>query len=74
MAKLTERQRNKLPKSVFGLVKKRKFPLEDKPHAANAKARATQMVEKGKLTAAEKRTIDRKANKVLGDKRKVKKK
>jgi len=74
MAKLSERERKKLPKSVFGLAKQRKYPMEDKSHAANAKSRATQMVNAGKLSAAEKKTIDAKANKVLGDKRKVKKK
>jgi len=74
MAKLTERQRNKLPKSIFGLTKQRKYPLDTPGRAANAKARATQMENKGKLSAAEKKKIDAKANKVLGDKRKVKKK
>jgi hypothetical protein len=41
--------------------------MPDKAHAANAKARATQMVKKGKLSASEKKKIDAKANKKLGD-------
>ena len=39
--------------------------MPDKAHAVNAKARATQMVKKGKLSATEKRKIDAKANKKL---------
>ena len=71
MAKLTEAARKKLPKKLFGLPNQRKFPLEDKNHARNAKSRASEMENKGKLTAAEKKKIDAKADKVLG-KRKVK--
>jgi hypothetical protein len=48
----------------------RKFPMEDKAHAANAKARATQMVNKGKLSESSKAKIDAKANKVLGNNKK----
>lgn len=65
MAKLTAKQRNKLPKSDFGLPGKKAYPMEDKKHAANAKARATQMVRKGKLSPASKSKIDAKANRVL---------
>ena len=42
--------------------------MPDKAHAANAKARATQMVKKGKLSESEKKKIDAKANKKLGNK------
>lgn len=66
MAKLKAKTRNKLPKSDFGLPGERKYPMPDKAHAANAKARATQMVEKGKLSPLSKAKIDAKANKVLG--------
>jgi hypothetical protein len=69
MAKLTAKSRNKLPKSVFALPGERKFPVNDKSHAANAKARATQMVKKGKLSPASKAKIDAKANGVLGKKK-----
>ena len=48
--------------------------MPDKSHAANAKARATQMVKKGKLSPASKSKIDAKANKVLGKNRAANKK
>lgn len=66
MAKLKTAERNKLKKSTFGLPEERKYPMQNKAHAANAKARATQMVEKGKLSESSKNKIDSKANKVLG--------
>jgi hypothetical protein len=65
MAKLSTKARNKLPKSVFGEPKERKYPMPDASHAKNAKARASQMVKKGKLSASEEKKIDAKANKVL---------
>ncbi len=69
MAKLTEKKRDKLPKSEFGLPGEKKYPMPDKSHAANAKARATQMVKAGKLSPSSKAKIDAKANKVLGKKK-----
>lgn len=68
MAKLTTMKRNKIPKSEFGEPGKRKYPMPDKAHAVNAKARATQMEKKGKLSESAKEKIDAKANKVLGKK------
>lgn len=65
MAKLTANKRNKLPKSDFGLPGQEKYPMPNKAHAANAKARATQMVNKGKLSPSSKSKIDAKANRVL---------
>lgn len=65
MAKLTAKSRKALPKSDFGEPGKRKFPMPDKAHAANAKARATQMVKKGKLSAGEASKIKAKANRKL---------
>lgn len=65
MAKLKAKTRNALPKSEFGMPGSRKYPMPDKSHAANAKARASQMVKKGKLSSASKAKIDAKANKVL---------
>jgi hypothetical protein len=62
---LSTKSRNKLPKSEFALPKERKYPIEDKAHARNAKARASQMEEKGKISASTKSKIDAKANKVL---------
>ena len=39
--------------------------MPDKSHARNAKARASQQAKKGNLTTAEKKQIDRKADKIL---------
>lgn len=69
MSKLTSKDRNKIPSKEFGMPGERKYPMPDKSHAANAKARATQMVEKGKLSESAKKKIDAKANKVLGKKK-----
>lgn len=66
MSKLKAAQRNKLPASEFGEPKKRAYPMPDKSHAANAKARATQQVNAGKLTPATAAKIRAKANRVLG--------
>ena len=85
MATLTSAQRKRIPKSQYGLSKKAKkgkrggaprgaYPMPDKAHARNAKARASQMYKAGKLSAANKATIDRKADRILGkSKRKSKK-
>lgn len=69
MADLTTKKRDKLPTKDFGLVQdgERKFPMPDKSHAGNAKARASEMYNKGKITEAEKAKIDRKADKKLGE-------
>lgn len=40
MAKLSSKRRNALPKSSFALPAQRKYPIPDRAHAANAKARA----------------------------------
>jgi hypothetical protein len=69
MAKLTTKQRNKLPKSEFGEPGKRAYPMPDKAHARNAKARASEMEHKGKLSPSMKSKIDAKANKVLKKKK-----
>lgn len=68
MAKLTTKDRKKLPEGAFGIPSQKKYPMPDKSHAANAKARATQMVKKGKLSKSQKEKIDAKANKILGKK------
>jgi hypothetical protein len=65
MATLTEKQRDKMPDSKFGLPEEHKYPMPDKSHAANAKARASQQEEKGTITAKEKAKIDRKADRIL---------
>jgi len=68
MARLTAAAKKKIPTSKFGLPKQRKYPLPDKKRAINAKARATQMVKKGKLSASSASKIKAKANRVLGKK------
>lgn len=67
MARLTERQRESEPKSDFGLPGERKYPMPDKSHARNAKARASQQARAGKLSATDKKKIDRKADGILED-------
>lgn len=71
MAVLTSKKRNALPKSAFGLPDEEKYPMPDRAHAANAKARATQQVNKGNLSFSEKAKIDRKANSILKRGKKV---
>lgn len=65
MAELKSRTRNKLPDSEFGMPGSRKYPMPDKSHAANAKARATQMVSAGKLSPSSAAKIRAKADKIL---------
>ena len=65
--KLDEKERKRIPASEFGLPGKRKYPMPDKSHAANAKARATQMVAKGKLSSAAAGRIRAKADRILGE-------
>jgi hypothetical protein len=65
MATLTEKKRDKLPDSKFGLPEEHKYPMPDKSHARNAKARASQQKKAGNLTATEKKKIDRKADRIL---------
>ena len=65
MAKLSSHSRNALADRVFGLPGRRAYPMPDRSHAANAKARATQMERKGKLSPAAKAKIDAKANRIL---------
>lgn len=66
MAKLSGGARKKLPKSSFGLPGQKKYPMPDKGHAANAKARATQQVKKGNLSPSAAAKVKAKANRVLG--------
>jgi hypothetical protein len=75
VADLTAKKRRKLRKDQFGLPEKAKtsdekaesgnYPMPDKRHAANAKARATQQVKKGNLTKSKRDRIHRKADRVL---------
>jgi hypothetical protein len=65
MAELTEKKRDSLKKSQYGLPEEKKYPMPDKSHARNAKARASQQKKKGTITASEKAKIDRKADRML---------
>jgi len=65
MAELDAAHRRKLPKSKFAEPDKRAYPIEDKPHARNAKARASQAVKAGRMSKAQAERIDRKADQVL---------
>lgn len=70
MAKLTAAKRKKIPKSEFGMPEERKFPISDKSHARNAKARASEMQNKGKISKSTEAKIDAKADKMLNKKKK----
>lgn len=65
MSLLNSKSRHGMPSSEFGLPGSRKYPMPDRAHAANAKARASQMVKAGKLSSSSKAQIDAKANKIL---------
>lgn len=65
MAKLTTRRRNALPKSEFGLPGSRRYPMPDKVHAVNAKARAAQQVKAGSLSKSSQAKINAKANSII---------
>ena len=64
MAKLTTQERNNLPDSDFA-GPDRSYPVHDRSHAANAKARAQQQYNKGHISIEMLHRIDAKANKVL---------
>lgn len=66
MAKLTSKARKGLPTSEFALPGERKYPVDTKNRARNAKARASEQYNKGNISASQKSTIDRKADRVLG--------
>jgi hypothetical protein len=65
MAKLSDKEREHLNDSQFGLPDERKYPMPDESHARNAKARASQQVDAGNLSRADERKIDKKADEVL---------
>jgi hypothetical protein len=69
MAKLTTKARKKLPSKEFA-GPDRSYPVNDRAHAANAKARASQMEKAGKLSESSKAKIDAKADRVLGKSKK----
>jgi len=66
--KVTTAARKAMPKFEFGMPGSKSYPMPDRAHAANAKARATQQVKAGNLSPSSKAKIDAKANKILGKK------
>ncbi len=65
MPELNAKARDKLPAKAFAEPKTRAYPIEDKPHARNAKARASQAVKAGRMSKAEAARIAKKADAVL---------
>ena len=75
MADLSAEKRENMPSKEFGLPEKARtkdqkkesgnYPMPDKAHARNAKARAAQQRKAGNLTKDEEARIDRKADKIL---------
>jgi hypothetical protein len=65
MAELNTEKRDKLPDKAFAEPEKRAYPIEDKAHARNAKARASQAAKAGRMSRAEEKRIDKKADAVL---------
>ena len=75
MAKLSAKQRAKLPSREFGLPEKARtpearmetgnYPVHDKGHAISAKQRSKAQLEAGNLTKDEFERINRKADRVL---------
>jgi hypothetical protein len=62
---LTSAARDEIPKAKFGLPGQRKYPMPDRAHAANAKARAKQQLDAGHISSSEYNEIVRKANVML---------
>jgi hypothetical protein len=75
MAKLTPKQRTKLPAREFGLPEKARsddakketgnYPMPDRDHAISAKRLSRKTRKEGKLTKDEFDRINRKADKIL---------
>lgn len=64
MSKLSSGERNNLPAKEFA-GPDRSYPIPDRSHAANAKARAQQQYNKGLISLSMLHSIDAKANKEL---------
>lgn len=70
--KMTAKRRKRLSKKKFGIPGKRKYPMDTRGRAANAKARATQQYKKGRISKSTKNRIHAKANRILRKGRKKK--
>lgn len=62
---MTAKRRRSLPKSKFALPGSRKYPIDTKGRAANAKARATQQRKKGRISKSTHAKIVAAANRRL---------
>lgn len=62
---MTALKRHELPDRAFGLPKKRSYPMPDPIHAKNAKARASQEYNRGRLSKREFDQINERADKVI---------
>jgi len=67
VARLTAKDRAKLPAKDFA-GPDRSYPVENKAHARNALARASQAVNAGRMSKSEESRIDAKARAKLKDK------
>ena len=72
MAALTAKRRSKLRKSQFASPRgsgtnksKNQYPVHDRAHAINAKARATQAMKAGRMSRSQRNKIHARANRVL---------
>lgn len=59
------KKRNALPSSKFAMPESRKYPVNDRAHAANAKSRASQQEKAGNISESTKEKIDAAADRVL---------
>ena len=66
MGVLDEAERAAVDTKDFGLPGQRKYPIPDRSHAANAKSRAKQMLDAGRLSPRSYNKIVAKANAKLG--------
>ena len=64
MSKLTTKKRHELKDDEFALPGRR-YPIPDASHARNAKARASEMYDRGMLSKADLDTVNRRADEVL---------
>lgn len=64
MSRLTSKSRKKIPTSKFA-GPNRTYPVENRNHAEDAKARAAEVYHEGRMSKAEEQQIDRRADAVL---------
>lgn len=62
---VSAKERKDLPSKKMGLPSQGKYPMPDRSHAANAKARAKQQLDAGHITRAQYNEIIAKADAIL---------